>query len=1396
VSTSRELGDRLRIEADLREAKSELAVVLREAADGITVQDPTGRLVYANDAAARLIGFDSADALLAAPLTDVMGRFDVLDEHGDPLPLDELPGRSALRGHAPNERTVGYRIRATGEVRWSVVRATPVLDDDGGVRFAINVIQDITDRKRAEDRTRFLAEAGELLASSLDYQHTLAQLARLAVPRIGDWCMVYMRAEDGSIERLAVEHARGAQGDVLERLRDYPFDPNAAVGVPAVLRTGRAQLHADADSALVASDVVDSAPLAEDLESLGIRSWMCVPLAVRERTIGAISVLSAESGRRFDDSDLGLAEELARRAAFAVENARLYRQARETAATLDALVATAPIGLGFWDRDFRYVRINDALAEINGIPHDEHLGRTLREMLPELAATLEPMWRRVLETGEPLIGVEVSGETPAQPGVTRHWLATYYPVPDAAGEPIGIGAIVSDITERKRAQAEAEAARRRVEFLAEAGELLASPLDHREAVARLPGLVVPELADACTVFLAEDEGRTLVRAGQAHAAGVLESLEQRYSVAAGSDVPVVDVFRTGEPRLLPAVDDDASRSTMILPFVARGQSLGVLAICSRERGRYGREDFELAKELASRIAVAIDRARLHEEAQESLALLESVLASSPVGIGLWDADLRFVRVNEALARINGLPVEAHVGRTLADVIPELAPQLEPVYRRVLESGVPLVHEETTSETPTRPGGVRHWLASYYPVRTAAGEALGVAAVILEITERKRAEEALHRSEERFRSLVTATTQVIWTTDGSGAMVERAPSWEAVTGQAPEEYLGADWGWREAVHPDDRERTAALWRQAVANATPIQYGYRLRRSDGEYRHVLVSAVPVLAPDGSVREWVGTNTDVEAEHVARAAAEHAQQRLSFLGEASRQLATSLDFQQTITTIVDLCVGRIADSSTVLLIGPEGTVERAAGRHVDPERDEVLRRLWERYPLGSGEPNPLFEPLARGEPVVVPEVSDAMLVEAAQDEEHLALLRSLGHASVVTAPLRVGERLIGALVIARGAGSPAYTLEDLELAEELARRASVALDNARLYREAEERARAAQALQFVGDGVFLVDRDGVVRLWNPAAAAITGLDAAGVVGRVAEEAIPGWAGCVARVPVADPRSSGGARPETLPLELAGGELWVSISGVDFGGGTVFAFRDVTEERGLEKMKSDFVSTVSHELRTPLAAIYGAAVTLRRPDMPLAGGLRDELLAVISSEAERLARIVNDILWTSRIESGGLQVTIERCDPLALASDAVQAQRMHLPSGVVLDLVSEDGVPELAADPDKVRQVLANLVDNAVKYSPDGGRIEVAVAHVGDRVRFLVSDEGLGVPPSEHERVFEKFYRLDPNLNRGVGGTGLGLYICRELVRRMDGRIWVESRPEHGSVFVVELPAAARPA
>jgi signal transduction histidine kinase len=228
----------------------------------------------------------------------------------------------------------------------------------------------------------------------------------------------------------------------------------------------------------------------------------------------------------------------------------------------------------------------------------------------------------------------------------------------------------------------------------------------------------------------------------------------------------------------------------------------------------------------------------------------------------------------------------------------------------------------------------------------------------------------------------------------------------------------------------------------------------------------------------------------------------------------------------------------------------------------------------------------------------------------------------------------------------------------------------------------------------------------------------------------------------------------------------------------------------REFDRLKDEFIAIVSHELRTPLTSVYGAAVTLREHELD--EGQRKALLEIVSTESARLARLLDDVLWVSRLDSGRADTFITRVEATGLVSDVVDATRTHLPPALSLEVHKPSGGVEVAADPDKLRQVLVNLIENAVKYS-DEGRIEVRLEPENGHMRFSVSDEGLGIPPEEHERIFDKFHRLDPDMTHGVGGTGLGLYICRELVERMDGRIWVDSEPGKGTTFTFELPLAS---
>jgi PAS domain S-box-containing protein len=349
------------------------------------------------------------------------------------------------------------------------------------------------------------------------------------------------------------------------------------------------------------------------------------------------------------------------------------------------------------------------------------------------------------------------------------------------------------------------------------------------------------------------------------------------------------------------------------------------------------------------------------------------------------------------------------------------------------------------------------------------------------------------------------------------------------------------------------------------------------------------------------------------------------------------------------------------------------------------------------------------------------------------------------------------------------------------------------ARLYREAEERGRAARVLGYVADGVSLVDSEGLVQLWNPAAEAITGVPAEAVLGRPIEDAIPGWrAPAQPEVNKSAPAASTGPAT-TIPVEIEGRELWLSVTGVGFAEGTVYAFRDLTEEHRLEELKADFIATVSHELRTPIAAVHGAVKTLEREDVDFTDDLRRRILSVISDQSERLVELVNDILLTSQVESGKLVFADEQVDVSDVARGVIEAARLHAPAELSLELIAPPSLPPVATDRDKLRQVLANLVSNALKYSFGSGRVDVRLEQRGTQVRIAVHDQGVGIPEGEQQQIFEKFYRLHPNMTRGVGGTGLGLYICRELVRRMGGSIWVESSEGVGSTFFVELPLAS---
>jgi serine phosphatase RsbU (regulator of sigma subunit) len=322
-----------RLEVELGGGRA-LIGVLDALADAVTIRAPDDRLIYANRAALERLDLDTVEELRSLDPRGLMGGWITTGEDGGPIAMDDLPSVRLLRGERPEPLTLRTVHRSNGEERWVVLKTTAIRDGDDTIRAAVTIIEDVTVAKRASLRTEFLAEAARVLSSSLDYQQTLRNVATLAVPEIADWCAVDLFDAEEERVPVAIAHVDPAKLEMAEELRAYQppqLDPSRGLG--KVLRTGEAELIADIPDELLVETAADERHL-ELLRAVGLRSALVVPMKVRGRTIGAISMVAAESGRRFGREDVAFACQIADRAALAVENSRLYTERSHIAQTL------------------------------------------------------------------------------------------------------------------------------------------------------------------------------------------------------------------------------------------------------------------------------------------------------------------------------------------------------------------------------------------------------------------------------------------------------------------------------------------------------------------------------------------------------------------------------------------------------------------------------------------------------------------------------------------------------------------------------------------------------------------------------------------------------------------------------------------------------------------------------------------------------------------------------------------------------------------------------------------------------------------------------------------------------------------------------------------------------
>jgi PAS domain S-box-containing protein len=387
-------------------------------------------------------------------------------------------------------------------------------------------------------------------------------------------------------------------------------------------------------------------------------------------------------------------------------------------------------------------------------------------------------------------------------------------------------------------------------------------------------------------------------------------------------------------------------------------------------------------------------------------------------------------------------------------------------------------------------------------------------------------------------------------------------------------------------------------------------------------------------------------------------------------------------------------------------------------------------------------------------------------------------------------------GVLAVYREQG---LSKSERSLMDALSAQVAVRLQNVRLFFETiEQRTQLEEIIGHTSDGIFVVSPDWTIRSWNPAMERVTGFRAEEAVGR-------GWEQILGTVP---PESRGLHPAGDIPEEPATGRevqivrkdrvtRWIGYTWnpiVDRESQVeayVVVARDITAERQAQRLKDDFVATVSHELRTPLTPLKGFVMALLHGTVEDSAEARREYYEIMLKQANRLERLITDLLEVSRIEADAPLVKSEVVELTALVTEKVQEFADQEP-GREFRTMTHGTVRPVLGDPFRIDQVLSNLLSNAVKYSPPGSAIDIVVRGDGDHASVSVVDLGEGIPAEEHERVFERFHRVDSGLTRTTGGAGLGLYIARRLIGAMSGRLWVESQLGYGATFSFTLPVA----
>ncbi len=601
----------------------------------------------------------------------------------------------------------------------------------------------------------------------------------------------------------------------------------------------------------------------------------------------------------------------------------------------------------------------------------------------------------------------------------------------------------------------------------------------------------------------------------------------------------------------------------------------------------------------------------------------------------------------------------------------------------------------------------------------------------------------------------------------------------------------DKGWVNYIHPEDAKAVSTLWKEALEKGNVYEMEFRIKNGEtGEYNWFLGRAVPLRDEKKKIIKWFGTCTNIHYQKIAT-------DIQTFLSESSKTLASSLNYKETLETVANLAVPKIADWCSIELL-ENGNLVQAVVAHKDPKKAKWARDLRKKMPPDMNAPQGLAKVLKTGKSEFYPFITKEMLYKAVKTKAQLKLVLDLGFTSAMIIPITINGKTIGAIQFVTTESKKRFTEIDLKMGEELASRAALAIQNSQLYELAQNKEKQLKSLYDSNIiGVFYANGTGQIYDSNNYFLNLIGYTEEDLKkGRIhLDKLTPPEFKIQYEKTRQEILKTGSVFPwEKEYIKKDGSQVPVIVGKVliQKEPQEILAFvLDITERKRLEQRKDEFIGIASHELKTPLTSIKGYVQILERIIKQLDDAKLNVYLQKTNSYVDRLNSLISDLLDVSKIQAGKLQLNLTKFNFNDLIDEIIENIRHTNTSHEIIKEGSTN--KKILGDEHRLEQVLSNLIINAIKYSPKADKVIIKSLINSKELKVSITDFGIGVPKKDQEKLFQRFYRVEKT-SKKFSGLGIGLYISSEIIERHGGKIWVESKEGKGSTFYFTIPLSLK--